>query len=170
MGPPNDGSRRLIPEKKDRDMWWAFLQGKPEPEWMPVPKSKGKHKKYQHQAPSRGMRAWPDAPPSRLGYNESSQYNDEGEVEQVLRVDPADSLPSPAGTPVPLPLEYLEEMMQPSASGSDGSGLCYTFASSEHRPREPTTTLLKLIDGVSPHRISINFITETFSRERPSIY
>jgi len=99
------------------------------------------------------MRAWPDEPPSRPEFNESSQHNDEGEVEQVLRVDPADSLPSPAGTPVPLPLEFLEEMMQPSASGS---GLCYTSADKEHRPREPTTTLLKLIDGVSLPCISIN--------------
>jgi hypothetical protein len=144
VGPSNDGSRRLIPEKKDRDMWWAFLQGKPESEWIPVPKSKGKQKRYQ--ASFRGMRAWLDEPPSRPEYHESSQHNDEGEVEQVLRGDPADSLPSPAGTPVPVPLEYLEEIMQPSPSGS---GLCYTSADNEHRPREPTTTLLKLIDGVS---------------------
>lgn len=144
-----------MPEKKDRDMWWAFLQGKPESDWIPVSKSKGKHKKYQYQASSRKLRAWPDEPPSRPEYNESSQYNDEGEVEQVLREDPADSLPSPAGTPVPLPLEYLEGMMQPSASGSGGSGLCYTSADKEHRPREPTTMLLKLIDGVSLPCISI---------------
>lgn len=92
------------------------------------------------------MRAWADEPSSRLEHNESSQYIDEGEVEQVLRMNPADSLPSPAGTP--LPLEYLEEMMQRSASGSSSG---YPSAENEYRPREPTTTLLKLIDGVSPN-------------------
>ena len=163
MGPSNDGSRRLMPEKKDRDMWWAFLQGKPESEWIPT-KSKGKHKKCQHQASSRGMRGWVDEPPSQPG---SSPHNDEGEVEQVLRVDPADSLPSPAGTPVPLPLEYLEEMMQPSASGSGGSGICYTSA---HRPREPTTVILKLIDGVSLPCICIPLSLRHFPRKQPSIY
>jgi hypothetical protein len=104
-----------MPEKKDRDMWWAFLQGRPESEW--VPKSKGNPKntniKLRLEECVHGLMSL-----HRPEYNESSQYNDEGEVEQVLRVDPADSLPSPAGTPVPLPLEYLEEMMQPSASGS----------------------------------------------------
>jgi hypothetical protein len=145
-----------MPDKKDRDMWWAFLQGKPESDWTPVPRSKGKHKKYQHQASSRGgMRAWADEPPT---HNETSQYNDEGEVEQVLRMDPADSLPSPAGTPVPL--EYLEDMMQPSASGSGPS------TDKEHRPREPTTTLLKLIDGVSLPCIFVFVLLKQFQENR----
>lgn len=136
MGPTSDGSRRLMPEKKDRDMWWAFLEGKPEAEWTPVQKSNGKSKNQV----TRGLRAWADEPPRQQEPDnpiyELSPNNDEGEVEEVLKMDPADSLPSPAGTPV-LPLEYLEDVMQPS---STTPCIC--------KPREPTTQLLKLINGV----------------------
>lgn len=163
MGPPTIGSRRLMPEKKDRDKWWAFLQGKPEYEWTPVPKSKGKHKKCWDQTSSWGMRAWPEERPSRVVEYQSSLYNDEGEVEQVLRVDPADSLPSPAGTPLPVPLEYVEEMMQPSSTGSGP-------ADNDHRPREPTTVLLKMIDGVSLLCISNTISLKMISRKQLFIY
>jgi hypothetical protein len=134
-----------MPEKKDRDMWWAFLEGKPEAEWMPVQKSKGKSK---HQV-SRGLRAWADEPDPQQEHSnpiyELSPNNDEGEVEDVLRMDPADSLPSPAGTPVPLDL--LEAAMQPSSSDPTPSH-SHTPRCAMYKPREPTTRLLRLIDGV----------------------
>ena len=132
-----------MPEKKDRDMWWAFLEGKPEAEWMPVQKSKGKSKSQA----TRGLRAWADEPPQQEHGNpiyELLPNNDEGEVEDVLRMDPADSLPSPAGTPVPL--EFLEAVMQPSSS--DPTAPSHTPRRGMYKPREPTTRLLKLIDGV----------------------
>lgn len=144
MGPTNHGSRRLMPEKKDRDMWWAFLEGKPAAEWIPVQKSKGKSK---NQA-TRGLRAWADEPDPQQEHSnpiyELSPNNDEGEVEEVLRMDPADSLPSPAGTPVPLDL--LEAVMQPSSS--DTTIPSHTPRRDMYKPREPTTRLLRLIDGV----------------------
>lgn len=98
---------------------------------------------------------------------QSSLYNDEGEVEQVLREDPADSLPSPAGTPLPVPLEYVEEMMQPSFTENEPG---YTSADNDHRPREPTTTLLKLIDGVSLLCIFITISLKMIARKQLSIY
>jgi hypothetical protein len=54
-----------------------------------------------------------------------------------LRVDPAESLPSPVGTP--LPSDSLESVGQlPSSS----------YLKSAFEPREPTTRILKLIDEV----------------------
>ena len=133
-----------MPEKKDRDMWWSFLAGKSESELTPMPKSKTKSKKLS----LRGMCAWADdSPPQEYGDTiyALAQNKDEGEVEQVLREDPADTLPTPAVTPVTL--EYLEELMQPSASGS--AEPAQKSVNSAFKPREPTTKLLKLIDEVS---------------------
>ena len=140
-----------MPDKKDREMWWAFLSGKPESEWVPSKKSKGKAKQ-QYPPSSYGMRAWADEP-RHEPVHDSWQNNDEGEVEQVLMVDPAETLPSPVGTPVPL--EYLEEMMQPS-TGKSGA----PFPSAHLIPREPTTLLLKLIDEVSLLASLSSYITE----------
>ena len=126
-----------MPEKKDRDMWWSFLEGRPESEWTPMPTSKAKSQKQS----LRGMRAWADdTPPQEYGdpIRALAPNNDEGEVEQVLREDPTDMLPTPAVTPVAL--EYLEEMMQPGSAGP---------AHRTFKPRDPTTKLLKLIDQVS---------------------
>lgn len=138
VGPISIGQHRLMPEKKDRDMWWAFLSGKPESEWNPSKKARSKAKK---KPPARGMRAWDD--PFReeseiAGPSNSSVGNDEGEVEEVLRVNPAETLPSPIGTPVPL--EHLEEMSQPSLI----MGPC--LPEEILRPREPTTELLRKIN------------------------
>ena len=149
-----------MPEKKDRDMWWSFLEGKPESEWTAMPMSRAKSKKQS----SRGMRAWADEPPPQE-YGDPihalGQNNDEGEVEQVLREDPADTLPTPAVTPVAL--EYLEEMMQPSVPGLAGP------AHRKFKPRDPTTKLLKLIDEVSLFHGLIK-LTNVSSSERPSIF
>ena len=120
-----------MPDKKERDMWWAFLAGKPESDWNPPKKSKAK----KPPAYNSGLPAWADNSSQDL-LQESWQKNDEGEVEQVLRVDPAESLPSPVGTPLSGPFE--------SASQSPSSS-CLVPA---FEPREPTTRILKLIDEV----------------------
>ncbi|KAF9534732.1 hypothetical protein CPB83DRAFT_211992 [Crepidotus variabilis] len=144
VGPPNHGSRRLMPDKKDRDLWWAFLEGQPESDWTPVAKSNSKFQKPSR--PPRGMRAWADDPQPRrnlVSLHDTSLMNDEGEVEQVLRVDPAESLPSPAGTPIPL--DYLEGAMQPGSSTS-ASGYSAVLRLNLQPPREPNTVLLTQID------------------------
>ncbi len=38
-----------MPDKKDRDLWWAFLSGKPEREWNP-PKKPKVHKAQKLQS------------------------------------------------------------------------------------------------------------------------
>ncbi|KAF8631586.1 hypothetical protein AX15_002336 [Amanita polypyramis BW_CC] len=34
------GNKKVMPDKKERDLWWAFLSGKPEREWNPPRKPK----------------------------------------------------------------------------------------------------------------------------------
>ena len=132
---------RVMPDKKERDMWRAFLAGKPESDWNPPKKPKKQNSNAKNpQTYNSGLRAWPDnfsqGPPK-----ESWQNNDEGEVEHVLRVDPAESLPSPVGTP--LSSDSFESVGQlPSSS-------YLTLIESVLEPREPTTRILKLIDEVS---------------------
>lgn len=90
------------------------------------------------------MRAWmdesPHIGPQVLPYN---SYNADMDLEEVLRVDPAETLPSPVGTPVPL--DYMEALAQPS-SGSISPSCVSTDETLV--PREPTTVILKLIDEV----------------------
>ncbi|KDR83932.1 hypothetical protein GALMADRAFT_54455 [Galerina marginata CBS 339.88] len=146
VGTANAGSRRLMPDKKDRDMWWAFLSGRPDSEWNPTKKSKGKLKKLQSLG--QGMRAWTDAddpaqnvPADTLTYNSWQQRNDDREVEQELRMDVSETLPSAVGTPVPL--DCLEGLIQSSSSVAEPSS---ALTEEVLVPREPTTALLKSID------------------------
>lgn len=147
IGPILPVQSRLMPEKKDRDLWWAFLSGRPEDEWTPIKKGKGKQKRLVLQQSTSGTSqarsAMDGAPPTTDGggnaADNGSWNNDEGEVEEFLRLNPAETLPSPVGTPVPL--DYLERMAQPSATPT---------VPIEDRliPRECNTQLLKLIDEV----------------------
>jgi len=130
-----------MPEKKDRDMWWAFLSGKPGSEWNPPKKARSKAMK---QPAARGMRAWDVTHREDSVQLNTPALNGEGEVEEVLEIDPAETLPSPVGTPIPL--EYIEEMSQPSLAVPP----CLPEQLLE--PREPTTELLRKIDeGVALH-------------------
>ncbi|CAA7260023.1 unnamed protein product [Cyclocybe aegerita] len=137
VGPASEPTRRLMPDKRDRDLWWEFLSGKPESQWAPLKASKAKSKRQ----PPPGMRAWADEPQRSHAATSHAPWhsNDEGEVEQVLKLDPAESLPSPVATPVPL--GYLEEHRQPGVGPVAGQTSRQSIS-----PREPTTTLLKLID------------------------
>ena len=128
-----------MPDKKERDMWRAFLAGMPESDWNPPKKPKKQKFNAKSQIYNSGLRAWPEifsqGPPQ-----ESWPNNDEGEVEHVLRVDPAESLPSPVGTP--LSSDSFESV------GQLPSNSYHTPIESALKPREPTTRILKLIDEV----------------------
>jgi hypothetical protein len=124
-----------MPDKKERDLWWGFLAGKPESDWNPpkLPKQSAAQRRFaglvQAEAPDTS---------SERKRQESWQTNDEGEVELVLQVDPSESLPTPTGSPAP------------SEPGELGSS---TITSSTHgaivyRPREPLPSLLRHIDEV----------------------
>ena len=138
IGPIIPARQNLIPDKKDRDLWWSFLSGRPESEWNLSKKAKQKVRMR-----SAGMRGWSDSQRASTPV-QTSMNNDEGEVEEELRIDPAETLPSPKGTPVPL--DYLEAISQPSSSGPTTS---HPAPEEENFvPREPTTQFLKLIDEV----------------------
>lgn len=133
-----------MPDKRERDLWWAFIAGRPESDWNPPKKTK------QSSTPSKrrfeqGMRSFVDdrdtsedpAPPQ-----ETWHINDEGEVELALRVDPSESLPTPTGSPVPH--DFTMEPDTPGPSVSIQSELELPAWT----PREPTPTLMRYIDQV----------------------
>ena len=151
-----------MPDKKERDMWRAFLAGKPELDWNPPKKPKKQNPNAKPQIYNSGLRAWPEnsaqGPPQ-----ESWQNNDEGEVEHVLRVDPAESLPSPVGTP--LSSDSFESV------GQLPSNSCLTFIESALEPREPTTRILKLIDEVRSFLLCSHYkVSDLSSSEWLCIY
>jgi hypothetical protein len=137
VGPANHLRGRVMPDKKERELWWAFLAGKPESDWNPPKKLRKPNinaKKLQTYYSGQ-----PDDS-SQGARQESWQNNDEGEVEQVLRVDPAESLPSPVGTP--LSSDSFENIGQLPPSS------CFIPIKLAFEPREPTTRILKSIDEV----------------------
>lgn len=150
VGVVNSGTHQLMPDKKNRDMWWAFLSGKPESEWRP---ETTKDRSRKHQKSDQGTLSWTEAD-NIADDNAPDESNilpdNEGEIEHVPSMNAADTLPSSDGIPSPLPLEYLEGLSQPS-SGVHKSGNPFALHLYEERfaPREPTTELLKLIDEVN---------------------
>lgn len=126
-----------MPDKKERDLWWAYLEGRPEEEWNITKNSKRQQQRMQGRNQSLGMRAWADEPEqeptSEVIIYESSLLNDEGEVEEVLKPDPSELLPTPSGTPAPPDVsECSQSTREPVLI-----------------PREPSTKVLKQIDEVS---------------------
>jgi len=116
-----------MPNMRERDLWWAFLSGRPESEWNPPPKPK-KMKTY-------GMRGFSaDEPPPRAAAQETWLINEEGEVELSQRADTANSLPIPTE--------------QPTGQGESLPDAARETASLTSQPREPTPSLLKHIDEV----------------------
>lgn len=162
-----------MPDKKERDLWWAFLSGKPESVWnCPPRKSKKKNKAKQYRQFAEGkMRAWNDQEHDHGEHdddhegdhedevchegiqaerdvvkNDSETSNvarDEGEVENALKIEPQDSLPTPTGTPAP-----SDDIGFPKESGPSVS-VIQEDAQEPPTPREPSPQLLKLIDEVT---------------------
>lgn len=153
-----------MPDKKERDLWWHFLSGKPESMWNPAQKSKKKKlRQKQHGQSTQGhMRAWDDQAyeHSENGREHGEHNHDEiraeqdiietlnvstdtGEAENTLKLEPQDFLPTPNGTPAPS--EAVEQTTEPGPS----SFIIERSIGRDHfTPREPSPQLLKLIDEV----------------------
>ncbi|PPR04048.1 hypothetical protein CVT24_010623 [Panaeolus cyanescens] len=137
IGPAVELSQRLMPAKKERDLWWAFICGQPESHWNPSRNKKSKKQKA-HPVNTQKLRAWadePSEPPTDL-----PTYGPVDEDSHDATENPTGSLPSPVTTP--LPLDLLEELSQPvttSVATTPGNAPMPTY-------REPNTTLLKRID------------------------
>ncbi|GLB33990.1 putative survival motor neuron (SMN) interacting protein 1 (SIP1) [Lyophyllum shimeji] len=129
---PQNASRRLMPDKKERDLWWSFLAGKPESDWNPPkqPKKTAAQRRLASLFPAEA----PDAPTERKR-QESWQTNDQGEVKLASQVDLSESLSTPTGSPT---LADIGEA-GPSTATSSSSTIVY-------KPREPMPSLLRRID------------------------
>ncbi|KAK0498566.1 hypothetical protein EDD18DRAFT_1308743 [Armillaria luteobubalina] len=82
---PQVPGNRLMPDKKERDYWWAYLSGKPESEWNP-PKKPKYNKKHK------GMRAFADDSDTEVTYGvvqETWKINGDGDVELASQVGSA---------------------------------------------------------------------------------
>lgn len=143
-----------MPDKKDRDLWWAFINGRPECDWNP-PK-KPKRDRSDRNRYKRGMRSWDDesahedtdipAPAS-----ETYVVSEDGEVVLAEVVDPAKTLPTPFATPQPEHWPTMENLnVKPFGENpSMPAPSSAPIASYNPAPRKPTPSLLKLMDNVS---------------------
>lgn len=114
-----------MPDKSERDLWWAFLSGKPETEWNPPKKPKKQNKRRK------GMHGYDYDYDTESTENKQEVWyiNEDGDVSLKAAGGRAPS-PTP-GSPSP------SITAEPTVGAID-----------ELRPREPTTQLLKQIDEV----------------------
>ncbi|KAG1907001.1 uncharacterized protein F5891DRAFT_1099835 [Suillus fuscotomentosus] len=152
------GSRKVMPDKKERDLWWSFLAGSPESDWNPPKKTKKistKNRSYGQ------MSAFCDD--SEVEYNTNDQQNIH-ETHETWRINSEGDVElaednNLAGTP--------SSAAQPR---SNGSGLSMSAVQTESRntgslltrpgpeqlckPREITPSLLRKID----HNLSLHLL------------
>ncbi|KAI9001354.1 hypothetical protein BD414DRAFT_505092 [Trametes punicea] len=151
---PNYGSK-LMPDKKERDLWWAFLAGRPESEWSPPKKPKPpKVPRWQQRAAKKGkaLERFADDihEDAALSYDaresgsvEAGPSNSgiELDADEPTSVDAAHSLPTPSGTPAPPDTSPDVSMVNEATEKVRESPLVYL-------PREPTPALMQHIDHV----------------------
>ncbi|EMD40899.1 hypothetical protein CERSUDRAFT_149434 [Gelatoporia subvermispora B] len=148
---------KVLPDKREREYWWAFLAGRPHAEWDPPKKPRpNKLDKWQKQAQySRGMRSFsPEQSVASLDYDEQPeserheetwQLNGDGEVELATTAT-AQSLPTPGDIPA-----YQETQIASVNAGPAGESEV-DFA--KPKPREPTPFLMQNID----HRYALHLL------------
>jgi hypothetical protein len=129
-----------MPDKKERDCWWAFLSGQPELDWnLPKrPKSvKRSHNCRRDYSPESDSADDLDPP------QETWHINEEGEVQLALSNDPIETLPTPSTTPAPSePPGEADDQLYKQSSSDQPKPLRF-------KPREPTPSLVAHVDHVS---------------------
>ncbi|KAI1786655.1 hypothetical protein LXA43DRAFT_1032771 [Ganoderma leucocontextum] len=147
-----DSSAKLMPDKKERDLWWAFLAGRPESEWNPP-------KKPKQPKPSRWQQRSQKRPQTNLqeAQEDISLPYDVGEpCGPDVAPDTGASLavvrPSPAWQSTQIALETYGTYHQPLSPATDPpidpmpvieDSIEVALTCS---PREPTPALLQHID------------------------
>ena len=134
------GSRKIIPDKKDRDAWWAFVSGEPETVWNPV--KKPKVPKAPKPKGNMGMRGFSGSIPYddvQVATSSSQTWtvNDVGDVELVS----IEQTPSDTAAPTGVPEKPDGEA--PSTAADPIPPSAKTIQ------REPTPSLLRVMDHVS---------------------
>jgi hypothetical protein len=151
------GSRKVMPDKKERDLWWTFLAGSPESDWNPPKKPKKMSKKNRS---SGHMLAFCDE--LEVEYNTNHQQNcdetyetwrinSEGDVE-LAEDNPADT-PSSAAQPHRNSPAFS---MSTAVTGFRNTSPLSTHPGPEQlcKPREITPSLLRKID----HNLSLHLL------------
>ncbi|KAI0677032.1 survival motor neuron interacting protein 1-domain-containing protein [Trametes maxima] len=156
-----DSSSKPMPDKKERDLWWAYLAGHPESEWNPPKKPKQpKPSRWQQRNLKKG-KPLPvfaddlhedaslsyDAPDGETLEAEPSSVSFEVKSEILASGSALQSLPTPSGTPAPPDFSADASM---SVEGVNGAGVRPTV----YVPREPTPTLMQHID----HKYAIHLL------------
>ena len=141
-----DSSRKLIPDKKERDLWWAFLAGRPESEWNPPKKPKQpKLSRWQQRNLMRGpgvVEEGPDYASLPYDVGESSYVVPETStaLPNPIPSSTASSLSYPHPTPGGNEVLPAQVPSNPVPGPLDAHLLC--------SPREPTPALLQQVDHV----------------------
>lgn len=138
-----------MPQKTERDKWWAFINGRPECEWNPTKKPKAPRNRHR-----RGMRSWSETHEGANQYEvqyevdsrtaqEAIVIDEHGEIKVEEPIDQTVSLPTPSSTPQPI----LDDAGTSTALQKARASL------NLHRARQPTPSLLRRMDNVSPFDI-----------------
>lgn len=138
------GSRKVMPDKKERDLWWTFLAGSPESDWNPPKKTKKMSKKsrsskFEVEYDIIDQQNCP-------GTHETWRINSDGDVE-LAEDNMADTLSS-AAQPHSGPMSAATEFRNTShlLTRLDLEQPC--------SPREITPSLLRKID----HNLSLHLL------------
>ncbi|KAI0774052.1 hypothetical protein C8Q74DRAFT_1217954 [Fomes fomentarius] len=140
-----DSSTKLIPDKKERDLWWAFLAGRPESEWNPPRKpkqpklSRWQQRDLQKQSITEDVSVSLPYDVGDLSYvvpettlSESAASNNEAEVAPL---DSSASAPTAASREQAAVTQTPGTIMEEPQNGS-----------TMYSPREPTPVLLQRVD------------------------
>ncbi|KAG1752609.1 uncharacterized protein EDB91DRAFT_1293459 [Suillus paluster] len=152
------GPRKVMPDKKERDLWWTFLAGLPESDWNPPKKPKKSSSKKSRY--SSHTRAFCDESEVEHDINDGQHHH---ETQETWRINPegdvelaedklADTPPSAAQ-----PLSIGSALsMSPAETESRSTGPLSTCPYPEHpcNPREITPSLLRKID----HNMSLHLL------------
>jgi hypothetical protein len=148
---PQSAQHKVMPDKKERDCWWAFLSGQPELDWnipkrpKPVQRSHNYRRDYSPESDSA----------DDLDPPQETWHINEGEVQLALSNDPIEALPTPSTTPAPSePPGAADDQLYKQSSSDQPRPLIF-------KPREPTPSLIAHMDHVSQklshERISTHF-------------
>ena len=145
-----DSSVKMMPDKKERDLWWAFLAGRPESEWNPPKKPKQpKLSRWQQHHQKKAVREFGDEMRDMsLPYDAGdSALNGLQEFEIPIPTVAHTGTSADVGTPhndsaIVHNISTIENTPELKDASTE-TGISYS-------PREPTPALLHNIDHVSP--------------------
>jgi len=163
-----DGSRKVMPDKKERDLWWKFLAGLPESDWNPPKKPKKASSKNRFSGHMRAFCDEPEVPHKNVEQNHNESHetwciNSEGDVE--LAVDEsAGALQSVDQPPQIGPVFSASIMETPSVIDPASN---HTGHEQHCSPREITPSLLRKIDHVRMEILSYRLLTKSICRTCP---